>query len=67
MTAKTPFVFVVDLNIYILCLARRHGTWLEEKNIEIPGGVISGPDLSLENRDFLVLVTINNFDKVRTN
>jgi hypothetical protein len=38
---------------------------LEEKNIEIPGGVITGPDLSLENKDFIALVTVNNFDKVR--
>jgi hypothetical protein len=45
--------------------SRRHGTWLEEKNIEIPGGVITGPDLSVENRDFIALVTVNNFDKVR--
>jgi hypothetical protein len=38
---------------------------LEEKNIEIPGGVITGPDLSLENKDFIALVTVNSFDKVR--
>ncbi len=38
---------------------------MEEKNIEIPGGVITGPDLSLENKDFIALVTVNKFDKVR--
>jgi ABC-type uncharacterized transport system ATPase component len=39
---------------------------VEEKNIEIPGGNITGPDLSLENKDFITIITINNFDKVST-
>jgi hypothetical protein len=50
---------------FLPACSRRHGTWLEEKNIEIPGGVITGPDLSLENKDLIALVTVNNFDKVR--
>ena len=37
---------------------------MEEENIEIPGGQISGPDLTLDNRDFIVVLTINNFEKV---
>lgn len=50
---------------HIKAAFRLHGTWLEEKNIQIPGGLITGPDLTLENRDFIVLVTLNNFDKVQ--
>ena len=38
--------------------------WVSEEQIEIPGGKVNGPDLSLENKDFIAVLTINNHEKV---
>ena len=43
--------------------------WVKEDQIEIPGekfGSIEGPDLSLENKEFVAILNINNLEKVST-
>jgi len=50
---------------HIKASLRKHKTWIEEKNIEIPGGEISGPDLDLENKEFIAVITVNNFEKIK--
>ena len=43
--------------------------WVKEDQIEIPGekfGSIKGPDLSLENKEFVAILNINNLEKVST-
>jgi len=50
---------------HIKASLRKHKTWIEEKNIEIPGGEITGPDLDLENKEFIAVITVNNFEKIK--
>ena len=50
---------------HIKAALRKHKTWAQEENIEIPGGSISGPNLDLENKEFIAVLTINNFEKVK--
>jgi hypothetical protein len=38
--------------------------WLTEEQISIPGGEISGPDSSLENKEFVAVIAINSYEKV---
>jgi len=42
--------------------------WVKEDQIEIPGGKfgsIKGPDLSLENKEFVAILNINNLEKLK--
>ena len=43
---------------------RRQNVWCSEEDIEIPGGHISGPDLNLEQKEFIAILTINDYEKV---
>ena len=55
--------------IWLLWLSRKHKVWVKEDQIEIPGekfGSIEGPDLSLENKEFVAILNINNLEKVST-
>ena len=38
--------------------------WVTEDQIEIPGGQITGPDLNMNYKEFIVNLTVNDFDKV---
>jgi len=44
---------------------RKHRVWAEDEHIEIPGGAIHGPNLDLENKEFVAILTINNLEKVK--
>eukprot|EP00088_Acartia_fossae_P069582 TRINITY_DN9122_c0_g1_i10.p1 TRINITY_DN9122_c0_g1~~TRINITY_DN9122_c0_g1_i10.p1 ORF type:complete len:296 (-),score=43.28 TRINITY_DN9122_c0_g1_i10:66-953(-) len=44
---------------------RKHNLWLTDGQIEIPGGQIKGPNLDLENKEFISVITLNNFDKIK--
>ena len=48
--------------MFILC--RKHKVWVKSEDIEIPGGAIEGPDVGLENKEFVAVLTINNKEKV---
>jgi len=50
---------------HIKIALRKHRTWTSEENIKIPGGEISGPNLDLENKEFIAILSINNFEKVK--
>jgi len=50
---------------HIKASLRKCKVWINEDQIEIPGGTISGPNLDLENKEFIAIITINNFDKVK--
>ena len=43
---------------------RKHKVWVKSEDIEIPGGKIEGPDMALENKEFVAILTINNKEKV---
>ena len=45
-------------------LSRKHKIWCDNKDIEIPGGKIEGPNMELENKEFIAVLTINNKEKV---
>ena len=38
--------------------------WVTEDQIVIPGGQITGPDLNMNYKEFIVNLTVNDFDKV---
>ncbi|XP_046834256.1 39S ribosomal protein L9, mitochondrial [Vespa crabro] len=44
---------------------RKAGIYVPEEAITLPEKTISGPDLSLEGKQFYVIVTINNSEKVK--
>lgn len=50
---------------HIKASLRKHRTWISSDKISIPGGTITGPDLSLENKEFISIITINGFEKVK--
>jgi len=51
---------------HIKASLRKHKTWVPSEDcIEIPGGPISGPDLSLQNKEFISILRINNFERVK--
>jgi len=50
---------------HIAASLRKHRVWADVDKIEIPGGEISGPDLSLENKEFIAILTMNDFEKVK--
>ena len=43
---------------------RKHKVWVKSEDIELPGGKIEGPDMNLENKEFVAIVTLNNQEKV---
>ena len=43
---------------------RKHKVWVKSEDIEIPGGKVEGPDMALENKEFVAFLTINNKEKV---
>lgn len=49
---------------HIKATLRRHNVWVSEDQIDIPGGQISGPDPSLEDKEFVAVLTINNHEKL---
>eukprot|EP00088_Acartia_fossae_P034792 TRINITY_DN35754_c0_g1_i1.p1 TRINITY_DN35754_c0_g1~~TRINITY_DN35754_c0_g1_i1.p1 ORF type:complete len:294 (-),score=38.94 TRINITY_DN35754_c0_g1_i1:202-1083(-) len=50
---------------HIKASLRKLKTWCKTEDIEIPGGQISGPNLSLENKEFVAILTVNKFEKIR--
>lgn len=51
---------------HIRASARKAGIHiLHEKSIEIPGPPIQGPDMDLHGKDFLVILTVNNKEKIK--
>ena len=57
---------VYRLTVIDICLhfCRKHKVWVKSEDIEIPGGKIEGPDMALENKEFVAVLTINNKEKV---
>lgn len=49
---------------HIVAALRRHGLWLKEEQLEVPGPQIEGPDPQLEGREFIVVVTVNKQEKI---
>jgi len=67
-------VFDVCMNIknpwtvepwHIKTTLRKHKIWCDNKDIEIPGGKIEGPNMELENKEFIAVLTINNKEKLK--
>jgi len=67
-------VFDVCMNIknpwtiepwHIKATLRKHKIWCQSKHIEIPGGTIEGPNMELENKEFIAVLTINNKEKLK--
>eukprot|EP00092_Neocalanus_flemingeri_P035550 GFUD01038695.1.p1 GENE.GFUD01038695.1~~GFUD01038695.1.p1 ORF type:complete len:289 (-),score=64.81 GFUD01038695.1:37-903(-) len=67
-------VFDVCLNLdvpwiiepwHIKASLRKHKVWVKSEDIEIPGGKIEGPDVSLENKEFIAILTINNKEQLK--
>jgi len=50
---------------HIKAALRKHRLWVTEDRIEIPGGEISGPDLSLESKEFVALVDVSHLEKLK--
>jgi len=50
---------------HIISALRKHRLWVTEDQIEIPGGQITGPDLNMNYKEFIVNLTVNNFDKIK--
>merc|ERR1712032_671598 len=49
---------------HIKASLRKHKVWVSDEQIEIPGGKVNGPDLNLENKEFIAILTINNHEKL---
>jgi len=67
-------VFDVCMNIevswtiepwHIKASLRKHKIWVKSEDILIPGGKIEGPDMTLENKEFISILTINNKEKMK--
>lgn len=50
---------------HIKASLRKHRVWVNDEQIEIPGGKVNGPDLKLENKEFIAVLTINNHEKLK--
>jgi len=61
MNGNTPWTIE---KWHIKAALRRHAVWVDEEHIDIPGGQISGPDQSLEEKEFVAVLTINNHEKL---
>jgi len=67
-------VFDVCMNItnswtvqpwHIKATLRKHRIWCHHDHIDIPGGIIEGPNLELENKEFIAVLTVNNKEKLQ--
>lgn len=54
---------IIDFNRFFI-LFRKHRIWCHHDHIDIPGGIIEGPNLELENKEFIAVLTVNNKEKV---
>ena len=54
---------IIDFNCFFI-LFRKHRIWCHHDQIDIPGGIIEGPNLELENKEFIAVLTVNNKEKV---
>jgi len=50
---------------HIRVALRKHGLWTSEDRITIPGGEISGPDLSLDGKEFVSVVDVSHLEKLK--
>ena len=50
---------------HIKATLRKHKIWCDEADIELPGGQIQGPDMELENKEFIAILTINKKEKLK--
>ena len=50
---------------HIKATLRKHKIWCSEEDIEIPGGQIQGPDMELENKEFIAILKINYKEKIK--
>jgi len=50
---------------HIKASLRKHKIWVKTEDILIPGGKIEGPDMTLENKEFISILTINNQEKLK--
>jgi len=49
---------------HIKASLRKHKVWVNSDDIQIPGGKIEGPNMDLENKEFIAVLTINNQEKL---
>lgn len=66
-------VFDISMNIdcswtiepwHIKSSLRKHKVWVKSEDIEIPGGKVEGPNMDLEGKEFVAILTINNREKL---
>jgi len=50
---------------HIKTALRRQRLWVTDDRIELPGGEISGPDRSLDNKEFIAVVTVSHLEKIK--
>ena len=50
---------------HIKASLRKHKVWVKSEDIEIPGGQIEGPNMALENKEFIAVMTINSKEKLK--
>lgn len=50
---------------HIKASLRKHKLWVKEDRIEIPGGKISGPDMDLEQKEFIAVITVSSLEKLK--
>lgn len=50
---------------HIIASLRKYRLWVTEDQIQIPGGQITGPDLNMNYKEFIVILTVNDFDKIK--
>jgi len=50
---------------HIKASLRKHKVWCREEDLEIPGGVIEGPNMDLENKEFISVLTINEKERLK--
>jgi len=69
----TKRVFSVDMNNrtpwsmekwHITAALRKHRLWVSQDQLEVPGPQILGPNQDLEGKEFVVVLTINNKEKI---
>jgi ribosomal protein L9 len=62
MSMETPWTME---KWHIIASLRKYRLWVTEDQIEIPGGQITGPDLNMNYKEFIVILTVNDFDKIK--
>jgi len=50
---------------HIKASLRKHRLWVSEDRIEIPGGQICGPDMELQNKEFIAILTVSPLEKLK--